>query len=34
MQSGLAHADAIAAIERARLPRLEVDNIIDYRAVD
>src|ERR1044072_5034373 len=34
MQSSLAHANAVAAVERARLPRFEVDNIIDYRAVD
>src|SRR5687767_11428401 len=34
VQSGLAHADAIAAVERARLPRFKVDNIIDDRAVD
>jgi hypothetical protein len=34
VQSGLAHADAIAAVERARLPRFKVDNIIDDSAVD
>src|SRR5918999_658000 len=34
VQSGLAHADAIAAVERARLPRFKVDNIIDDGAVD
>ena len=34
VQSGLAHADAIAAVERARLTRLKVDNIIDDGAVD
>ena len=34
VQSGFAQTNAVTAIERARLSRLEVDHIIDYRAVN
>jgi hypothetical protein len=34
VQSSFAQTNSIAAVERAGLSRLEVDNIIDYRAVN
>jgi len=33
MNSSLTEADAIAAVERAWLPRLKPNHVIDYRAV-